>query len=88
MEIRGSVSRLIREGFWGKGQSQAAWTEGRDDRWRLIGGWGGERCGRTCAWGSGVNGVMSGLCQGGRKSAGQVWGLGVGWSAEAVSWQH
>lgn len=70
-----------------RGRVKRPRQKGRDDRWRLTGGWSGERCGGTCAWGWVVSGVVSSLCQGGRKSAGQVWGLGVGWSAEAVSWQ-
>lgn len=48
-------------------------------RWR-----GGERCGRTCAWGWMVNGMMSGLCQGVRKS---YWpGLGLGCGTVSAHW--
>lgn len=77
MEIKAGRG-LIREGFGRRGQSQWAWTEGRDDRWRLSGGCGGERHGRGCAWGWTIIGVVSGLCQGVRKSCWLGLGLGCG----------
>lgn len=68
----GGAPGLIREGFEGRGQSQWAWTEGRDDRWRLSGGWDGERRGsRARGWT--VSGAMSGLCRGKGRLAGQLW---------------